>query len=298
MVTTNTRVKRPQAVVINGVDAGGLMAASIQTGYDNILKSPFDGLAVPVRDKLTEFCRGSIVTQDFSEFYNLLIGTVGTYVFYERKSGIAEATGWIKHTITNPVIWQVNLSLNKDGYATVSFNFECKAADETKGIADFWVPLDDQSAPSYISADRGGHRVVTAVHGAANLYHITGFEFSLAGILTKESNDSDVGYSCVEIDLPYDISGSISFQDATIAAAKLKGQTLLTAAAAALVLTVKSSSGGANKTITIANVDFDNLSDNSSPDSEFTGYQLSFGIANDPDTPLTLAGDNKIIAIA
>jgi hypothetical protein len=298
MATVNNRVKRPQAVVINGVDNGGLMTARITAGFDQVLKTPFDGLSVPVRDKFVQFCRGDVTTQDFATAYSLMTGTLGTYVFYERKSGVAAASGWIKHTIKNPVIHKIAISINKDGYSTVSFSFECQAASETEGVAALWVPTDSQSEPTYIEASRGGFRIVSITHGVVSIYHNMALEFSLAGILTKESNDSDVGYTCVEIDTPYDISGSLSFQDGSIATSLLKAQSLLLAEAAELEVTVRSSSGAADKVITIANVDFDSMSSDSSADATFTGYQLSFGIANDPDVPLTLVGTNKIITFA
>jgi hypothetical protein len=92
MATVNKRVGLPQAVTINGVDAGGAMVARIQEGYDNILRSAPDGLQVPVKDKEAEYVRGEIVTQDWVEAVNLLTGTVGTFVFYERKSGVAPSS--------------------------------------------------------------------------------------------------------------------------------------------------------------------------------------------------------------
>jgi len=259
MATVNNRVGIPQAFVINGVDAGGAMSAAIQAGYDNTVRSAPDGLQVALQDKEIQFV-GTIVTQDWIEAVNLLTGTVGTYVFYERKSGVAEETGYVKHTITNPIIHRANLNFNKGGYATVSFDFECRAADETKGIADMWTPLDDQSAPSNVSAARGGWRIVTCAHGEVSIYHLTAFDFSLALPLVKECNDADVGYTCVDARLDgLTAGGSISFQDAEITTAKLKCQQLITAAKASLVIAVKQSAGGANKTITIAGVDFSNV---------------------------------------
>jgi len=298
MPTVNNRIKKPQSSVINGVDSGGLMTAFINCGYEQIMTSPFDGLSLGTRDKYAQFRRGSIVSQDFSKFYSLLTGTVGTLVFYERKSGTAEATGWMKHTITNPVIHNMKLSVSKEGFSTISYSFECKAADPTKGFADMWSVTDSQSAPTYVAAARGGWRVVSTTHGAVNIYHTTAFDFSLAAVLTKESNDGDIAYTCVELDLPWSASGSISFQDATITSSKLKCQDLIAAVPADLTVTLSSSGGAANKVITIANVDFDNASSNSDIGSPFTGYQLPFGIADDPDTPLTLGGSNKIITIA
>jgi len=301
MVTVNQRVGVPQAHVINGVDAGGAMTAVISAGFDNIMRSSPDGLQVPVKDKEAQYVRGTIVTQDWVDALNILAGALGTYIFYERKSGVAEAAGYIKHTITNPVIDRLTINQSKGGYMTVSFSFECKAADETKTIADMWGLLDEQAAPTYISAARGGWRAVSTVHGAENIYHLLSFDFTLTLPLVKACNDADIGYTCVDARLDgLTAAGSLNFQDSSITPVTLEllCQKLLLAAEADLVITLKQSQGAADKVITIANVDFNNTSSNSDVNAPFTNYTAAFDVANDPDVPLTLEGTNKIIAIA
>lgn len=299
MATVNKRVGLPQAVTINGVDAGGAMMARIDAGFDNIMRSAPDGLSPPVQDKEVQYVRGTIVTQDWIEAVNLLTGVVGTYIFYERKSGVAEATGFVKHTITAPVIHQVTITLTKGGYAIVSLNFECRAADETKTIADMWALLDSQAAPAYISAARGGFRVVSAVHGASiDIYHTMSFNFTLALPLVRACNDGDVGYTCIDARVSgLTAGGSISFQGGEITGAILTCQELIAAAKGTLVITVKQGQGGANKVITIAGVDFSSISSPSDVNTPFTEYAANFDVANDAGTPLTLAGTNKIITI-
>jgi len=299
MATVNKRVYRPQAMAINGVDAGGAMSANIQEGYDNVLRSSPDGLQVPLRDREVQFCRGTVVTQDWVEAIALLTGTLGTYVFYERKSGVAEASGYIKHTITAPVIHRINLAITKGGYATVSFDFECKPADPTKTIADMHAMTDSQNAPTYIAAARGGFRVVSAVFATTiNIYHVTAFNFTIVLRLVKECNDADIGYTCVDALLDgLTANGSISFQDATITAATLLAQMLVTHAKGTLILTLTQGQGSAAKVVTVAGVEFDNAGQTSDANAPFTEFTANFEIANDPTTQLTLAGTNKIINI-
>jgi len=302
MTTVNKRVGIPQAMVINGVDAGGIMTAAISAGYDNIMRSAPDGLQVPLKDKEIQFVRGTIVTQDWIEAINLLTGTLGTKVFYERKSGVAVDTGFIKHTITAPVIHSVNFAFTKGGYSPASFNFECKAADETKGITDMWLPEDDQAAPTHISAARGGYRIESAKHGVdaawIDIHHVTAFNFALALPLVRACNDLDVGYTCVDARLDgLTAAGSISFQDASIATATILCQKLAVAARNSLVLVVTQGGGAADKTITILGVDFNNVGSSSDASTPFTGYNADFEVSNDVTTQLTLAGDNKIITI-
>ena len=64
MTTVNNRLKKPQALVINGVDAGGIMTARILMGFDSRIASAPDGLEVPLSDREIQFVRGTVVTQD------------------------------------------------------------------------------------------------------------------------------------------------------------------------------------------------------------------------------------------
>jgi hypothetical protein len=290
-------------MAINGVDAGGKMTARIQAGYDQKFQSAPDGLQVPLKDKAVQFVRGTIVTQDWVEAVNLLNGTLGTYVFYERKSGVAEASGYIKHTITAPIIHRMSLRISSGDkntvYATAEFDFECRPADESKGIIDMWAMTDSQNTPTYISAARGGIRIETALHGALSLYHITNFTFELRLRLVKACNDIDVGYTCVDAELDgLQCTGSISFQDSSITSAKLKAQQLLIATKATLVLTIRQSQGATDKVVTIAGVDINDIAEDASAEAEFTAFSANFDIANNGTTQLTLAGANKIITIA
>ena len=303
MATVNKRVKKPQAHVINGIDAGGGRSIRYTEGCDDVAVSAPDGLEVPVRDKSVQFVRGTVISQDWVHAVELLTGTVGTYVFYECKSGVAPATGYIMHTLTNPVIHRIRIEVSSgagnNNYATVTFDFECKAADETKTITDMHAITDDQTAPTYVSAARGGIRIEAAAHGATTIYHTTAFEFSIAMNLVKACNDGDVGYTCVEAELDnMQCSGSISFQDSTITAGALLAQGLATAAAAALVLTVRQGQGATAKTVTVAGADFGSLEGDSGAQQPFTDYRMPFAVANNTGTPLTLSGDNKILTIA
>ncbi len=305
MVTVNKRTKQPQAMAVNGVDAGGAMRANIQYGYDQRFSSAPDGLEVPLKDKGVEFVRGSYTTQDWVHFIDLLTGVASTLVFYERTSGVAAATGYIQYTINKPMIYNVKMQIfsgaGNTSYATVTFDFECRPADETEGIAAMLAMLDGQAAPTYISAARGGIRIESTVFGSVpgiTVYHVTLFEFAIAMNLVKACNDTDVGYTCVDVEIEGMLcNGSIGFQDSAIATAKLTSQQLVLATRDELVVVVRQAGGAADQTITIAGVDF--LTAGSDPDvgSDFTPHRANFEVTNDPDTQLTLAGANKIITI-
>ncbi|MFA5187044.1 MAG: hypothetical protein WC551_11230 [Patescibacteria group bacterium] len=301
MATVNKRTKMVLDTVINGVDAGGPMTARIQAGYETILSSSPDGLQTPIKDRATQFVRGSVTSHDWIEAANLLAGTVGTLVFYERKSGAAAATGFVKHTITAPVIHNMRLSITKDSYAVVSYDFECRFASEAATIATTWAMTDSQAAPTYVSSARGGYRISAAAHGGVSIYHVMSAEFGISIPLLKECNDADLGYTAVDADLEGGMAcgGSITFQDAEITASKLKLVDLLAAARGSLVLTLTQSAGATAKTLTIAGVIFTGGSENAQARADQANpFTAEFQVSNDVTTQLTLAGDNKILTIA
>lgn len=299
MVTVNKRTGIPQAVTINGVTAGGSMQITITQGYDGLIRSDPDGLEVSMLDREIQFCRGQVVSQDWAQAIAILEGTLGSLVFHERKSATPVATGYVKHTITAPVIHRIAFDLRKGGYGSVNYAFECRAEDETKGFADMWVALDSQAAPTYIAAARGGYRIASAAHGSIDILHVTSFNFALALQLVKECNDSDLGYTCVDARADgLRADGSISYQDTTISTATMVGQKLLAAARSSLILSVVQGSGGAAKTVTIAGVVFNTgprAANSSNP--PFTEEAMDFEVTNDTTTQLTISGANKIITI-
>jgi len=302
MATVNKRTGQPQAVVINGVDAGGAMSARISCGYDTIARYAPDGLQAQISDREAQFVRGTIASQDWIHAIALLTGTVGTLVFYERKSGVDDAAGFIKHTLTAPVIHRFRLRVTKGGYAVVDFDFECRAADPTKTIADMWAMTDSQPAPTYVSAARGGVRIEACVHGTGGstitVHHLTAFEFGIAMQLVKACNDGDISYTCVDARAEgLAADGSITFQDSAVTASALVCQQLIAAARANLVLTLRQSAGAADKTVTIAGVVFNSANSDGGAEKDFTDYTAAFEVVNDITTQLTLAGTNKIIAI-
>jgi len=301
MTTVNKRVYSPQAHTLNGIDAGGEVGVLIDEGYDDEMEAQPGDLAVGVVDRATQFHRGQITTQDWIHMIDLLTGTVGNYVFWQRKSGAAAATGYVKHTITNPKIWQTQLRMNQKGYLECVADYECMAASEAATIKDMHAMTDSQAAPTGLAAARGGWRVTTATHGSISIYHLTGFDVMITAGLLKASNDADVAYTAVDVrEDGLRVSGSLSFEDMSVKAVslELKSQELLLAAAGSLAIRVVQSAGATSKDITIARTIIMRSTVRGGTRPGYTGVQASWRQTNDPTTPLTLAGTNKIIVIA
>lgn len=305
MATVNNRIKVVQAVAFNGVNANGAMSLACQAGYDKVLRSDPDGIGGPaIIDKFAEFCRGAYASQDWTGFLSVLTAAVSSFVGYQRKSGVPEATGYLKHTIVNPVVHRAVLNQTLDSYMHAAYSFECRAADETKGFADMWTQEDNQAKPDYVAAARGGHRISAAVFTpdsgspvSISIYHLTAFNLSIEMRLDKYCNDADVGYTAVDAEADgLTANGQIGFQDAAVSAGQLTAQRLLSAGRGTLELTAVQGGGAAAKTITVAGVDFEALDSNATP-RDATGFMLRYNIANSAAQPLTLAGTNKILTI-
>lgn len=299
MTTVNKRNNLPMGMLINGVDAGGLMQCRIAAGYDGIIESAPDGLGLTTVDREAQFIRGSVVTQDFATILDILAGTLANYTFYERKSGVASATGWVKHVLANPVIHRVRLEQAKGSFVTAAFDFECRFASEAATISSTWAMTDSQAAPTFSAPARAGYRVKSTLFGELAIYHVLSFSFDLAMRLVKACNDLDIGYTAVDVNLEAGMTagGSLAIQDATISSAALLTARLLDLGKADLALTLTSSMGAADKIVTVANVLFTGGDADSNVANDFSGYSMAYRVSNDPAMPLTLDGDNPIIAI-
>jgi len=288
---------------INGIDEGGPMSIVLDEGYAEIYRSPGDGNQVAVVERNAQYVRGVVVTQDWLTVLSLLTGTLGTYVYYVRNSGVAAATGYTKHTLTNPVIYAVSIKQSQGSNITVTFSFECRFATAAATISTVHAVLIGQALPAQIDPERNGWRVLSTVHGvnpAINLFHVTAFDFGMALPLARASNDAWKGHGAVDVDLEGGLSpkGSISAQDFDAATAAEKKSQLLLAARGPLIITLTSEGGAANKVVTIAGVVFIEGSSNFSSDrTKYADWTLNYEVSNDLALPLTLAGDNNIITI-
>ena len=303
MATTNNRTKKVLSPILNGITAGGTIEIALQYGWDQTIESAADGLETPLRDKSGQFLRGTFQSTDWSLIISILTGTLDELVFSVRDSGVDEATGYTEHTIVNPVVHNVSLSIRKDQHATITAAFECRFASEVATLLDVWSQSAGQSKPDTAVPAVGGHRILTttftpASGSAINIYHVTDFNFNLALQLSRECNDGDLGYTCV--DAFYDgmtVGGSLGFQDNFLATGTL-GQRLILANAGVLVLSVKQGQGDAAKTVTINGVDWGTASHTAANNNNYNPNSLDFGIANDPDAPYTLLTAPKLITIA
>lgn len=298
MATVNHRAFLPQATVINGVSVGGTVSVALEAGFESLHTSTPDGLVLAVQDRETQYVRGVCVVEDWPAAINLLLGAVGSLVYYERKSGVAAATGYLKHTLLNPKIHNVRLSINKGGWATVSFGFECQFASEVATINDVWAITDTQAAPTYLPTARGGWRISDAKHGQTDIFHLMSLSLDITRPMLKACNDADVGYTAVDLaESGMTVGGSIGFQDASVDSSILQCNKLLVASLATLTATIVQSGSAAAKVITIARCQFTGGGANGGGNT-YSQFDLRFGVTNDPAAPLTLDGDNKIITIA
>ncbi len=279
----NTRLFHARDSSIVGIDAGGLMTANIQAGYDDILTSPADGNAVPDTDRATKFIRGTMVTQDWVEMQNIIAGVGDEIIFFEKES---TKNTYTRNTLTGVHVHNATLNLAHRGYGTMSIAFECQFDVGDKFI-DVWARDTAVAAAALpdLTAARGTE-ITDAVHSVA-MPHILGLTLNMAGQLATASHDGDEGITAV--DVLYEgtpITGTLTVQDSETVLIRLDDTSLVTP----LVLTIKQSAGAAVKTITIANCVFTGLGNSSAAGANYTSYAMDFYVHGDTiGTPLTIA---------
>jgi len=284
------------AGIINGIDAGGLMSASIQAGFDDVIAAGYDGFSMPEVDRFTQFVRGSVITQDWIEVLNILAGTVSRYTFYERNSG---GPTFRRNELQWPYIHAASINLAHRGRADCSFNFECWFDNTNSDISKIWTTSDliSDSTVSDTIAYSPGLEIETCIHdpgvGDSDIYHVLGFSMTIAGQLSRASADSDVGYTAVDIGWGgQPISGTLTIQDAE------RHHTLLAAGKADLILVIKMAQGAASKTLTVKDVVFTNLDSTSNSGAGYTGYTLNWVQTSLQATGYGYAADNPFVGDA
>ena len=269
--------------IINGVSLGGLMSASIQCGYDDIVTAGADGYSFPETDRLTQFVRGTIQCQDWKEVLNVLGGASSRYVFYERESGGAT---WRMNTLYDPYIHSATLNFDHRGRASVSFGFECWASDAATGFSALWARSDAMGLPSDVISYSPGMEMTAGILGTSPVlgepfYHLLNLTVNISGQIVRASGDGDVGYTAVDIvwgGVP--MGGSMTFQDASDA------WNLLQEVESDLYITINQCQGESDAYLILQNVLFTNLGSTSSAGPGHTPYTLDFILNSDGTTPI------------
>ncbi len=267
---------------INGVDGGGLMQATINTGYDQVINATHDGLMFPMPERLLPFVRGTIDCQDIGQAIDVFNGTAGDYTFYEKETKLAT---YAKHVLSTVYIHNMTISIINNDYSGVSFEYECKPG-AGEDMSDMWATTINQAKPAYLASERLV-RVTSATHTAL-INHVTGITINMTGNLLREATDGALGYEDMEI-VNYAVSGSITFKDTTVAASIEQLNGLMERAKADLVIVCPLSAGGGNKTITAKNVIFTGGSSNKSESSDYNIQTANFICTDNTGTPLTTA---------
>ena len=293
---SNTRTTVLRGFTINGVGAAAALTASIQAGYDEKVYSEPDGLALPIRDRASQFVRGTVSMQDWTKAISILTGALDTLDFYVGEAG---ADTFQSHTITNPIIHRLRLDLRQGQYGSAQFDFECKFPSAAATIKDVWAIDTAVAAPAYAAAAFGGWRFVSIAHASISVQHVTSLDFTLTVPIFKASNDADLGYTDVDRILSgLRATGSIACQDSEgHESDALKLAALCEAARASLVVTVAMHGAAADKVLTFAGCEIDAVRSNPTT-RPYTEHSIDFELTNDQTTQLTLAGDNKILTIA
>ena len=292
MALTNNRrlhAVMESAANINGVTIGGFVSGTIFEGYENMVASPADGLTFPTVDRFTKVVRGTLTCQDWTEVLDVLAGTVGTYVFYQKESGAATYT---KHTLTAPVIHSATINIPVRGMASATWSFQCRPAANTDDFSNMWTKLAAQEAPTPATSARTVN-IEGGTHDGDTINHVTGLTININGGLAVAPGDGDLTNTAVDViwgGSP--VTGNLATQDYTM------GQLLLANGLADLAITLTSAKGVADKTLTIHNCFF--LSNDASPQAGpvYDGHNMPFVVSSgggDTDYVLSSSTTSELV---
>ncbi len=272
----------------NGQDAGGLMSANIDAGFDNIINPTHDGLIFPIPEKLIPYVRFSVQSQDVEQAIAVFNGASDDYTFYTKETGLAS---YDMQVLLFPQIHSLDINLVNNGYSSCSWSAECKPVDGTKTHKDMWASTINTEKPAFLSSNRAVK--IVSVVGTSTITHVMGVTFSLNATLLRESMDGALGYTQIEME-NYTAGGSVTFQDTTVATSTLLAVKLLNDAVANLTITMKDSGLAGTATYVIKNVTYTNITTNRDDSGNYVSHTANFIVSDNSGTPVTAA---NVIAI-
>lgn len=189
------------------------------------------------------------------------------------------------------------LACRGNQYADVSYDLRVSCDSASAAPEDEFSVVKAQTKTATIGAGKRTYRVVSATHGAVQALACAGFDLNISGQAQVSHGDDEFGET-VDVG-PYQVRGSITFADFSVATLKTKVQQLQMAALASLVIVLKQQGGGANTTLTLANCKiFD--ADDAVQAGQFAQCQANFACEFvSGTTPYALAsGADKIVTMA
>ncbi len=292
---------------VGGNDIGGATGASFSYGYRPVTAQGDATRVMSARDRDIVFGEGSLSCLDLQNFHTILAAAEGGITAWQATGKIFGDNAFDHQlSLTGCRLAGASLSLAQGGYAQSTFNWVTHWGSYVGPVVAATALKDrfsfDQTGAITNSPVSGhAYRITDASYIATatdiQAFGAMGFNINIVGSVIRGFGDSDFGET-VDV-TSYDVTGSFTLQDETVAAALSTAQSLLAATTAAgqLELTVTDKGGVNTSKITIDNMQLLDASEVWSGQG-YAQITISFGVYGlDGTTEFTLAGSNPIIAI-
>lgn len=273
---------------------------TINSGFRRVVGNT-DGAPGPAaHDKGAFFLAASLGLTDVTSFMAVLAAFEG--VAGGQRAILAEAKEVGAATVTDILLKHMrligaSLNIQQDRYADVRYDLQasCDAASDSQDDEVSYAEAQVKTAT--IGSGKRAYRVTAVTHNAIAAGLCTGFGLDVRGQPVADAADGAYGET-VEVGA-YEVGGQVAIRDFDVTTLESKGQSLIDAAAANLVVALRQQGGSDSTTLTLANCQFFDMSD------VFRGKDYAactlkyFCEFVSGTTPYALAsGTNKIITMA
>jgi len=276
----------------------GPMVCQYTAGFGDVVAGG-DGLAGDAVDADGPFqCSWQIDCQDVSTFAaQLALFEVGLRAIQweGREDNVLTVHKWL---IKRAALVGASLSVQKDQVAKVSYSGKVAAAAASTSEADEIVVTAGAAKTATIGSGKRTYRIHTVTHGDVAIEAVNGLNLTISGKGDAgASGDNDFGES-IMVD-SWNVTGSLTIQDQTVATATSRAQKLTAAARGSLIAQLRQTDGSTDTQLTLANLKFKRYTNVMRTD-EWAAVEVPFRcLAVSGTTPYGLAsGANKIITMA
>jgi hypothetical protein len=236
----------------------GAESFQLVEGY-RVVASKNDGMpGTAARDKTRFFATGQMVGQDIASF-GTLIGlweaAVDSLAVLAEGKLAGDAAKSVRLTLAHAKLLGATLSFQPGQHARSTFNFANNTALASDGAEHEVTALEVASKTILHASGYRGVKIKSAVFGGITPLGVTGLELNVSGEADQAAGDNEFGES-TEVG-GFEVTGTLGFQDLTIASAATVAQRLMAAAAGDLVVTYTQQGAQADKVLTLKNLQFE-----------------------------------------
>lgn len=302
----NKRVFQVQGLVTNGQEVGGMASLNFDPVYGDVIESTPDGAGgVEDVDRASLGIGASLTCSDVSKMAVLLDSTPGDTTFWGRESGAATYKKYTIGSADGKIVWSgANLSIPKNADGSLTLNGRVRFADATKELADVLKLTAGSDGTGKVQTyPARNYRAYSASFdpdgaGAAIApLHVESLALALSATVHKDSSDSDIGETAVDLGGWNTLEVTLVHRDASaVAPGDISGE-LMAAARGVLTVSLRGRGGAAAKILTV-----NNLLWTAAPVTHGPGYAEftltgKAGWRKTDGTELSLTGADKLFTI-